>query len=296
MIINCLISSLLVMMLSLSAFADNPSTASAPTDDQETKEGLAYYKDVKHNGFWWYEIKKENEEKKEEQKDKKHFIPDMANYPKEKLWTMYPEEFQVLITAFLNKAVQYPTEQNVADYYLIQNIARLRAMAFTNVATLVQQKHPELTVQSDYPSNTPGQGAKTRTQNNEMSSRLDESQNDYALIYFYRDGCEFCEAQDGILSMFVERFNWEIKKVNIEYNPFFAAKYNITTVPYLLLIYKNSTEAIPISAGVITVNEIVSKIYHGIRLLAGETTPEEYNMYEYQRNGGFDPAIYSGNR
>jgi len=71
-------------------------------------------------------------------------MPSMKDYAAEQLWNMHPKDFQPLLDAFFDKAVQYPTEENVADYYKIQDIARSRANAFANVATLVWQKHPEL--------------------------------------------------------------------------------------------------------------------------------------------------------
>jgi conjugal transfer pilus assembly protein TraF len=33
------------------------------------------------------------------------------------------------------------------------------------------------------------------------------------------------------------------------------------------------------------------KIYRGIRLLAGEITPQEYSIYDFQKGGAFDVTV-----
>ncbi len=260
---------------------------------QEQSVAVPYYRDVRHNGFWWYE---QEPDKKDDQKEKndKHFLPRMKDYTTEELWNMHPKDFQPLLDAFFDKAVQSPTEANVADYYRIQDIARSRANAFANVASLVWQKHPELnTAALDYPSNTPGKTARLKVQDREVESKLAYSSDDFAMIYFYKTGCDFCKAQNGILRFFADKYGWQIKKVDIESAPDLAARFNVSTVPFLLLIYRYGDQSLPVAVGVTTLYEIEQRLYRGIRLLDGEITPEEFNMYEYQRGGGFDPSVYS---
>ena len=264
------------------------------TQSQDQQIAIPYYQDVKHNGYWWYEQEPEKKSEEEKRQKPKYFMPSMKDYATEQLWNMHPKDFQPLLDAFFDKAVQYPTEENVADYYRIQDIARSRANAFANVATLVWQKHPELnTLALDYPSNTPGKTARLKMQNREVESKIASSADDFAMIYFYKADCDFCKAQSSILKFFVEKYHWQIKKVDIESAPELAARFNVSTVPFLLLIYKHSTESLPVAVGVTTLDEIEQRLYRGIRLLGGEITPEEFNMYEYQRGGGFDPTVYS---
>jgi len=268
-----------------------------PDQQHPHEEGkIPYYQDVKHGGWWWYE--QDQEKKKEDDKENKpkHFLPSMKDYTNDQLWTMHPKDFQPLLDAFLDKAVQYPTEENVAEYYRIQDIARSRANAFVNVATLVWQKHPELTLVDESPTNTPGRKAMLRLRAGEIHDTLfASSKKDYALIYFYKEDCEFCKAQNGIIKLFVDKYEWQVKKVDVERNTEIAAQFNVSTVPALFLIYRYDDQFIPISAGVTAINEIEMRIYNGIRLLSGQITPEEFNMYEYERGGGFDPSVYDNN-
>ena len=69
---------------------------------------------------------------------------------------MHPDDFQALLTDFQKKAVWRPTPENVEEYYYVQDIARRKALAFTNVAEYVMQKDPELSLSKDYPTVVPG--------------------------------------------------------------------------------------------------------------------------------------------
>ncbi len=301
-----LFSLLITIILSTASQADEPGNtrnhvlsknlnSDGHADQQDQRVFVPYYQDVKHNGFWWYE-QEPDKKKEEERKNTKHFMPSMKDYTIEQLWNMHPKDFQPLLDAFFDKAVQFPTEENVADYYKIQDIARSRANAFANVAALVWQKHPELsTLALDFPSNTPGKTARLKMQDREVEAKIASSSDDFAMIYFYKAGCDFCRAQNGILKFFVDKYGWQIKKVDIDSSPELASRFNVSTVPFLLLIYRHSDQSLPVAVGVTTLDEIEQRLYRGIRLLGGEITPEEFNMYEFQRGGGFDPSVYNKN-
>ena len=58
--------------------------------------------------------------------------------------------------------------------------------------------------------------------------------------------------------------------------------------PTLILIQKGNQDYLPVSAGVISADEIEDKAYRAVRLLKGDISPEEYSLYEFQKGGGFD--------
>jgi conjugal transfer pilus assembly protein TraF len=261
-------------------------TVQAPwaSDEQLTN----YYKDAKR-GWYWYEKQPSKPDKKEEEKKQaKRKVPSLKDYAKEDLWNMHPDDFQPLLKEFHKKAVQTPSEQNVYEYYAVQDIARRKALAYTNVSGLVMQKYPELSVATDYPVATPGRNAIVRQQAREIGTKIREAKDDYALLYFYSPDCAYCVEQDAILQFFVEKYGWEIKKLDIERETRLAGMFNITGVPRLILIYRKSQDYLPITAGVASMAEIEEKVFRGMRLLAGEITPEEYSIYEFQKGGTFD--------
>jgi conjugal transfer pilus assembly protein TraF len=276
----------------ISAYAEQK----IPVMDPALEEGKPYYSDIKR-GWWWYEKAPEKEKKAEvptlrgerkSEKPEKRILPSLKDYTYGQLWNMHPDDFQPLLMDFQKKAVMSPTEENVRDYYVIQDIARRKSLAFANVASYVVQKYPGLYVGKDYPVATPGRNALVRQQLEEIEGVIRSGENDFALLYFYSPTCPYCTEQQEILRYFVKKYNWQVKRIDINENPQLEQRFGITITPSLLLIYKGSQDYIPVSSGVASMAEIEEKIYRGMRLLKGEITPEEYSLYEFQRGGSFD--------
>jgi len=259
----------------------------------EKEEQEPYYSASK-DGWWWYETEPKKEENKPEEKPPEgqpaaKKLPSLSDYTIEDIWNMHPDNFQALLTEFMKKAVMNPTVETVREYYVMQDIARRKSLAFANVAATVMQTNPELTTASAYPITTPGQNARVRLQSGEIGTKIRASKDEFAILYFFSPTCEYCKAQSNILAFFTDKYGWQVKPINIEQDPNLAARFNVHTVPYLLLIYKYKRDYIPISAGVIALSEMEKKLYRGIRLLSGEITPEEFSLYEFQRGGPSDP-------
>jgi conjugal transfer pilus assembly protein TraF len=245
-----------------------------------------YYRDLK-TGWWWYQDPPKEEPKKEEpkQENKLRRLPSMKVFTREQLWKMHPDDFQELLMDFQKKAVMHLTEESVAEYLEMQEIASKRSLAYANVAAYVQQKNPQLGV-PEYSLATPGKVASTRMRNGEIEGRIRAAKDDYALLYFYSPECEFCRAQNGILRYFQEKYGWEIRAYEI--NSSLASRLNVTIAPSTVLIYRNSRDYFPVSAGVMSLAEIEQRLFRGIRALAGENSPRNFSLYEFQKGGSFD--------
>ena len=201
---------------------------------------------------------------------------------------MYPDDFQAVLTEFHKKAVMNPTEENMYEYLTVYDIARRKSLAVANVQMAMMQKYPEFNVGNEYPVVTPGRSAYVRQTISEVKNKISGGKNDYGLIYFYSDGCEFCAEQSNILKYFIEKYGWEVKNINIHENSGIAARFNVEMVPYIMLIYRKSGDYLPVSTGVISLSDMEEKVYRGMRLLAGEITSQEYSTYDFQKGGSFD--------
>ena len=256
-------------------------------------EPVPYYKDYKR-GWFWYEQQKAPEKPKEEP-EQKHRVPSLADYTAEQLWDMHPDDFQALLTDFQKKAVWRPTPENVEEYYYVQDIARRKALAFTNVAEYVMQKDPELSLSKDYPTVVPGQNALVRSREQGSETRGSCGPKGItASSSSTRPRASTARSRNRSCGSSRDRYGWEIKRIDFTRERGLADRFGVTIVPTILLVYRNSAEAIPVSAGVISMTEMEDKIYRGIRLLAGEITPQEYSIYDFQKGGAFDvtaPAL-----
>jgi len=251
-------------------------------------DGRTYHEGAKR-GWWWYERipeKKKEEEKKAEVKPERS--PRLADYTMERLWDMHPDDFQALLMIFQKKAVRSPTEENVKEYYTIQDIARRKSLAFANATAAVMQKYPELSMTADSPITAPGRNAAVMQQMGEIESKIRSASGEFALLYFFSPACPYCAEQEAILGYFRDKYRWEIKSIDRDSDPWTSSLFSIETTPTLLLIYRESRDQIAVSVGVASLAEIEEKLYRGIRLLKGEITPEEYSLYEFQRGGAFD--------
>ena len=235
-------------------------------------------------GWWWYETPPPKKEKTDEPAQVVAIRPSLQEIGK-----METDMFMAYAERAKKIAVGNPSEDNVRHYYEVQEVARIKAVAFTNASQLIWQKYPDLTVAKDYPLAAPGRNAVTREKTEERERYLASAKDDFALLYFNSVTCSFCREQEGILDYFVGRFGWQVKPIEINERPDLAEKFQIHTTPTLLLVRRGTTDFIPVTVGVAAASEIEEKLYRGIRLLRGEVNTEDFGMYEYQEGGGFDP-------
>ncbi|MFZ0449019.1 MAG: conjugal transfer protein TraF, partial [Desulfatiglandaceae bacterium] len=224
-------------------------------DQAEQKESRPFYQDRKQ-GWYWYQREPAKPKKPKPGVPPRKRLPDLSDYTMRQLWNMYPDDFQALLNRFMKKAVQRPTEKNVLQYLTMQDIARRKSLAYASVTSYVEQRHPELSTKTVYPVTAPGQAAVVAMRTAEQENTIESGHEQFALIMFTREGCDFCEAQKSILAYFVNKYGWPIRMIDIEKNPNMAGRFNVTMTPTIILVDKDSGKYMPISVGVISMSEL----------------------------------------
>lgn len=214
--------------------------------------------------------------------------PSLNDYTHKQLWDMHPDEFREVFAGLQKKAVMTLKEDDVRDFYIVMDIARRKSLAFANVAAYVTQKYPDLNVKKDYPTSHLGRMAMLRTQKDEIQETIAESARDFALLYFYSPECHYCVAQNDINELFINKYGWQMKPINHLTHPELSGQFGVKTVPTLILIYKDSSDYITASVGVITLSELEDQIYRSIRLLRGDISPRDYSLFDFQKGSAFD--------
>ena len=246
-----------------------------------------FYNDTKHGWFWYEDPTMEVDE--EENKPPRK-IPSLDAYAIEDLWTLHPDDFQGLLNDLQKKAVRYPNEQNILEYLTMQDIARRKALAYTNATMYVTQKYGELfNVSQIYPTAGPGITARVKMQQSEIFQTISQAGNSHALIYFTSPNCGFCEKQAQILAYFMDKYHWPIKAVDISRHKNAATRFNISVTPTLLLIKKGQEKHMLVATGVIALSELERKLYRAIRYLHGDTKGDNFLMYNFEKDSPFDP-------
>ncbi len=281
----CRSGSLIMIILLLIGHAALGADPSAAT-------GNRFYQDTKHGWFWYEDPPPEQKKQKTEPVVKPpREKPSLDKYSIDDLWNMYPDDFQELLNHVQKNAVQSPTERNILKYLVIQDVARRKALAYTNATMYVTQKYGDLlNVGQVYPMAGPGVTARVEMQKKEILQTISRAGTDHALLFFVKPGCGFCAKQATILRYFVEKYHWQVKTVNISRNTSAAARFNITMTPTLLLIKRGGETYMPVSVGVIALSELERKLYRAIRHLQGNTRGNNFLMYDFQKGSALDPT------
>ena len=265
-----------------SADAGEVSPLSGPPESQRGETG-SVHKDLKH-GWFWYEDR-EVSEKPEELTETSP--PPVARYSREELLMMHPDELKAHLEAALKQAVWKPTLTNVRDYYEVQDVVRRKALAFANVSTALMRENPG----ESWDANVGPLAGRERYRERleDIERTLAAAQNDFALVYFFGEGCGYCLRQEEILSVLEADYGWRVRPVEIEENPALAERFGVERVPYLLLVSRRTGKHIPVAFGVVALDTLTRNIYQGIRYLEGRVTPEQFNLYGPDEGGSMDP-------
>lgn len=273
-----------------------------------------YYTNSDRPGYWWGKDAAQEEEeppvskqpapkpekqqpKEEAKKEEPHKYEweareelRFSEFTPQQIWDMKPKEFSALMDAFKDQSVWRPTEAHVHDTYAMIDMARRKAAAYTNVQQLVLSKDQQISTERDYPTSAPGKEVTRVARNEEVGAGLNAVAAQYGLFYFYKPGCPYCEAEEKILTFFVNSRHFSVQPINVQQNPEMAAQFNITITPSLVLVKRGNDTPIPISYGVIALDELEARVFNGVRAYEGQVTPEQYGVRDYERGGAFDPT------
>lgn len=253
------------------------TTAHASLDQREERN-------PKH-GLFWYETPIKPEDKKEEEKHPRPVIPSS-----EEMFKMHPKDIQALLDETRDYAVFKLTPESVLDYYKVQDIARRKSAAYTNLTGYVMLENPQYNAAQDYPITNPGTAEKKRERDQSVVTNLAKNNNEYALLYFTEPNCGLCVQQSHVLENFQRETGWYVKQIDIKAHPEAREKFRIDRAPVTVLIKKNTAEKwMPVSVGVDSLDSLRTSIYNMTRVLNGESDPRQFFTSEKQQGGFFDP-------
>ncbi len=289
-----------IIFMILALFVVIPAWGQAKVSDtKDTKTDTLpeepYYHAPTKEGWWWYkDYKKPKEETvKEEEKLKKQpqqsYTPKpLKEYTYEELLYMHPDEFQKLYDYYLKKAVEMPTEQNVYEFYNLQDVARKKALLFAHYSGYVWQKYPELSTERDVPIVGPGLTQRRDLIAGELRTYAQKNASEFGYIVFVQPGCGYCQAQLKILK-YAEADGIPVKVVDITKHPDVQTKFGVEVTPTIIVVDRKTGQYMPISAGVISLDEIYTRTARAIRLISGGDDPARYGIYDFQRGTSLDP-------
>ncbi|MGK7345019.1 MAG: conjugal transfer protein TraF [Candidatus Nitrospinota bacterium M3_3B_026] len=242
----------------------------APVSAQETAPACS------RCGWFWYADPVED--------GKEEAAPDETPSPAE-LWETDPARFRELLDEARAEAVRTLSEEDVHRYFEMQQIASDKAAAFAAVSKVVSMKHPELSGGNSYPIAHGGRRAMLIARTAEKRDVILSAREDFALVYFRSDRCGFCAAQDPVIKRLADRYGLTVRAVDSDAEPAAAARFGVDTVPAILLVGRETGGHLYLANGVVSLDELETSLFRGIRLLRGDVEPERFHTWDYERGG-----------
>ena len=267
----------LALLFAAKVCAAEPTTKA---EEHETKREYSSHESIK-KGWYWYKEEEPIEEDAKEKEEKEKIVS---------LSSLSVDELKKVLEERLKLAIDDPSPKNVLAYIEAKNVAVKKSLAFANSYSLVIQMHPEFTNVGYYPVANPGIDALYSMRTEEIENTIRNTREEFALIYFYRPDCRFCQVEDMILRYFIDKYGWEVKRVNILEEPEAATRFNVFTVPYIMIVYRDTGKYMPATVGVASLAELEHAIFRAIRYMKGITGPSNFTFYDYNLGSPVDPT------
>lgn len=212
-------------------------------------------------GWYWYDEKEVVAD--EEPKSNTQVTTETARAELEKLQKSIEDKKAL--------ALMYPTEKNIKEYVQLQNEVNARSEEFAMTWQKVIIKNPELDHTVKNPTNAVARRVYHEEQTQLKKTSVSSFTNKYGLFFFFRSNCPYCHKFSPILKMFEEEYGITVVPVSLdgqglaEYpNPKadngIAKKLNVDIVPAVIAVDPKTGEIVPISYGLVSVDELSYRI------------------------------------
>ncbi len=209
--------------------------------------------------------------------------PAMADVPVPKpLAAMTNKELRAEIDRLLDAAIEVQTPDAVRDYLRVQQYAMDRASRFSDVFRRTVWTTPDL----DYglrarPTNALATAAYDTTRAHRQRESSEGLAATHGLFFFFRSSCPYCHQLAPILKMYEHTYGVEVFAVSLDGGalPDFpgarrdngaAGKLDVHAVPALFLADKRTGAMQPIGFGMMSLEDIVTRVHVLTRTEPGE--------------------------
>jgi conjugal transfer pilus assembly protein TraF len=170
-------------------------------------------------------------------------------------------------------AVMFPTESNIKNYITYQRQVLNNAQKFSATWQKVVWQNPELDYQVKHPISVVGNQVNNEIKAEEKYKVISQLKERYGLFFFYSSKCPYCHQFSPILRVFMQHYGLEVMPIsmdggvlpdwpNTKFNKSQASSLGMAgkPVPAVLLFDSKTQEVIPISFGLVTVDELENRI------------------------------------
>lgn len=230
-------------------------------------------------GWFWYEDPPVVEEKKDETKDTPAAAPTPPSDPSDPLVRL--KEIQDAIARAEAKAVLEPTEDNLRDYLYANQWQLDQSSTFSDVWRRVVWQTPDLDYRLRRPTTNLGVH---EFHDQRKASKVDavaDVAKTHGLFFFFKGSCPYCHRYAPILQAFSAKYGLDILPISLDGGalPEFPAPrvdtriamdLGVEVVPSVFLVDPKRRNVIPVGSGVLSMEELVDRIYVLTQTAPGE--------------------------
>ncbi len=198
-------------------------------------------------------------------------IPTPVAMPQPLTATQRMEAVRAELEEAKNAAILTPTPDNVAKYLTLQEQTMNQAMLFTDMWQRVRWSNPTLDYSFIHPTATGGVRVDRQLTRDQEKAAVQAVAKDNGLFFFFKRNCPFCDEQGRILQAVANEYRMTIMPISLDgsTNPYFpnakpdngiAAKMGVQDAPALFIVNPDTKESMPLGYGVISLDEIETRI------------------------------------
>jgi conjugal transfer pilus assembly protein TraF len=116
----------------------------------------------------------------------------------------------------LSRAIEAPTQENIAAYMAYQRLLTQRAEEFARIWQWVLWQHPELDPTVEEPIATVGLSVAQAERVKKRDEALSQLAQTSGLLYFFSGDCSLCDVQSPILSAFAQVYGFSVIPISLD--------------------------------------------------------------------------------
>lgn len=210
-------------------------------------------------GWHWY-----NEINIEDKKPKASVA---ASNQKVQPATLQMQVLRKMVREAKDKAILYPTEDNMHSYLILQNFVMEQAMKFTQIWKKTLLKHPDLDYSVAHPTQNNAQHIMREQVHKKETAAIQVLGQKYGILFFYRGNEQMDQELAPTIISFCQENHISLIPITVDgqkltsfttsqINNNHAEKLGIKHFPALVLVDPKSQEAVPLHYGFISDSDL----------------------------------------
>ncbi len=245
-----LISLLMMLLFTANGFAINST----------------YYSHHVEGWFWYHDPHLNQLPYSETDKNKLSSLPDPI---------IEMNQLHEALNRSLDRAILYPTKENVKNYIVLQKRVSNRSMQFSELWKTVLLENPGLDYEITHPTSTQGNQLYLIHHQKQQDQLINHFAKENGLIFFYRGDCPYCHQFAPILKAFVNQYGISVIPVTLgagvlaefpdsQINQGEAELFHVAVWPSLFAVNPISKKITPVANGFLTFEALRQRLIETI--------------------------------